>query len=93
MEATLKENENLKKENEELRQHVYVLNRDPAECQANLIASEQYTRNKNLEIKGVIQEPNESIPDILESIRKALGEPISPSDLDVTAVGLSSRNT
>ncbi|KAH9364384.1 hypothetical protein HPB48_016251 [Haemaphysalis longicornis] len=80
---TLKENKSLKKENEELRQRVYVLNRDLSECQTNLIKSEQYTRNKNLEVKGVIQEQSESIPEILKAIGKALGEPILPSDVDV----------
>lgn len=81
--ATAAENSALKKENETLRQRVNMLEQGLLECQTNLVKAEQYSRNKNLEIKGVLQEPNESLPDILKKIGDAVGEPISCTDIDV----------
>lgn len=45
--------------------------------------SEQYTRNKNVEIKGIPQKPNEDLADIINKIGEAIGEPVSPKDVDV----------
>lgn len=83
LDATLTENNSLKKENEVLRQQVRSLERDLAECQTSLVKSEQYSRNRNLEIKGVAETPNECLTDILAKIGAAIGEPVSASDIDV----------
>lgn len=81
--ATLAENSTLKKENDTLRVKVDTLQKELVECQTSLVKSEQYTRNRNLEIKGIAHEPNESLPDILEKIGVAIGEPILRQDVDV----------
>lgn len=49
--ASLTENRQLKKENEVLR--LQAIERDLATCQADLVKSEQYSRNRNLEIKNI----------------------------------------
>lgn len=81
--TTLSENSALKKENDMLHLKVETLQKELVDCQASLIKSEQYTRNRNIEIKGIAHKPNESLPEILEKIGVAVGEPISRSDVDV----------
>lgn len=82
LEASLTENKQLKKENEALRLQVVAIERDLATCQADLVKSEQYSRNRNLEIKNVKERPDESLSDILSKIGKEIDEPISVTDVD-----------
>lgn len=81
--ATLTENSSLKKENEALQHKVRSLEREVMECQTSLVKTEQYSRNKNLEIKGVTETPNECLGDVLAQIGTAISEPICANDIDV----------
>lgn len=83
LEVTLCENKQLKKENESLRTTVFTLEKDLAKSQASLLKSEQYTRNRNLEIKGIKQTENEDLNKVLEKIGETLGDPITGSDVDI----------
>lgn len=83
LDATLGENKHLKKENEALRKTVFTLQNDLVECKASLLKSEQYTRNRNLEIKGIAQTENEDLHQVLETIGESLGEAITARDVDV----------
>lgn len=81
--AIQKENNLLKKENDALRQKVSTLETDLSTSQHNLMKNEQYSRNRNVEIKGVQQEPSENIVSIVQKIGEVVGEPLSPTDIDV----------
>lgn len=83
LESTAKGNKTLKKENEELRRKVFALEKDLTASQDALLKSEQYTRNRNVEIKGIPQEPDENLADVLQKLGEAIGEAISPRDVDV----------
>lgn len=83
LKSTNRENKALKKENEELRSRVHALETDLTTSQDELLKSEQYTRNKNVEIKGIPQEPAENLSDILKKLGEAVGEALSPGDVDV----------
>lgn len=83
LEASLIENKLLRNENETLRLKVISIERDLTSCQADLVKSEQYSRNRNLEIKNVKEKPNECLSDILSKIGKEIDEPISVADVDV----------
>ncbi|XP_077553134.1 uncharacterized protein LOC144167853 [Haemaphysalis longicornis] len=83
MKVTLCENKQLKKENESLRTTVFTLEKDLVESQASLLKSEQYTRNRNLEIKGIEQTENEDLKQLFEKIGEKLEEPITESDVDI----------
>ncbi|KAH9359928.1 hypothetical protein HPB48_019281 [Haemaphysalis longicornis] len=81
LEVTLCENKQLKKEKESLRTTVFTLEKDLVESQASLL--NQYTRNRNLEIKGIEQTENEDLKQLLEKIGEKLEEPITESDVDI----------
>lgn len=83
LERTLNENKGLRKENEALQCKVFNLERELADCKAGLLKSEQYTRNRNIEIKGAEYEQNEELKDVLKKMGDAIGEPISSDDIDV----------
>ncbi|KAH6946556.1 hypothetical protein HPB50_013971 [Hyalomma asiaticum] len=81
--ATLAENNALKKENCVLQHKVSSLEKKLADCQSGLLQSEQYSRNRNLEIKGVTEKPNENLVEVLQKIGEVVGETVTAEDIDV----------
>lgn len=72
--ATFAENNALKKENCLLQHKVSSLEKKLADCQSGLLQPEQYSRNRNLEIKGVTEKPNENLVEVLQKIGEVVGE-------------------
>lgn len=69
-------NEQLRSENKELRSSL--------ENSVNRIAElEQYSRLKNLEIKGVPVNTNENVQDVIKQITETLSVPLEMQDVDV----------
>ncbi|KAM7281728.1 hypothetical protein ISCGN_005991 [Ixodes scapularis] len=83
LDEVLKENVALKKENEGLRQTNADLQKEMKECQTRLLLCEQYTRNVNLEIKGIPKCDNEQLGTVLTQIGEIIGESITHSDIEV----------
>lgn len=83
LEKTLKENVELKVSNESLKQECLGLRRHVNESEARITLCEQYSRNRNLEIKGVASTPNENLVQILGRVGDRLGEPIEAGDIEV----------
>ncbi|KAH7945741.1 hypothetical protein HPB49_015062 [Dermacentor silvarum] len=81
--VTLSENNELKKENELLQHKVSTLEKNLADCQSSQLQSEQYSRNRNLEIKGIVEKPNENLVEVLKKIGEVVGEPIARGDIEV----------
>lgn len=48
-----------------------------------ILLCEQYSRNANLEIKGVPVEGNENLTTILGKLGEATGETISPDEIEI----------
>ncbi|KAH7986752.1 hypothetical protein HPB49_025817 [Dermacentor silvarum] len=89
LQAIVTENDALKKENEALRHKVSNLEKNQADCKTNLAneKTEQYSSNRNLEIKGAVKQPNENLAGTLNKIDNAIGEPITRVDVDVCHSG------
>lgn len=52
------------------------------ELEVRLTRSEQYSRNMNLEIRGVLQQPDENVVDVIGKIGSAIQETISSADIE-----------
>ncbi|XP_064469318.1 uncharacterized protein LOC135383974 [Ornithodoros turicata] len=70
------ENAELRKENERVKNELSIIKTRLTEC-------EQYSRNRNVEIKGIPEDTMHDISSVLSKIGEALGEPISSGDIDV----------
>lgn len=79
----LRENMNLKSQNDSLRQTNEAMQKDMKQCQTRLLLCEQYTRNVNLEIKGLAKRDNEDLEAVLTQIGGLIGEPIAHADVEV----------
>lgn len=80
--SEISKNTSLAKENDELRTKCAALEKKASELERRLTNSEQYSRNTNLEIQGVVKKENEDLSTILSEIGKAIHEPISSSDVE-----------
>lgn len=83
-------NETLQKENEALKKENLALKEDCDKCmkqlndhETRITNSEQYSRNRNVEIKGIEEGSNENLHEILCQMGTTLNEPITASDIDV----------
>lgn len=76
-------NKRLTDEKEALLSRCKAVENETREQEKRLASMEQYSRKNNLEIHGVIQTKNESVPDILAKIGSAINEPITATDVEV----------
>lgn len=80
--ALKKENKELKEANQKLLNDSEVLKKQTSQLEQRLLASEQYSRNANVEIKGIPVSGEESISDTLHRIGELLHEPINESEVE-----------
>lgn len=78
-----KENKALKKENDALKTEYRNAKKQLDDHESRILTSEQYSRNRNLEIKGIKEEKNENLTSILSHIGTALNEPVTANDIEV----------
>ncbi|XP_040066469.1 uncharacterized protein LOC120840114, partial [Ixodes scapularis] len=81
--TVLKENAELKKENGNLSEKISQMERRLIDYQDRLTEAEQYSRNSNLEIKGVVKYDHEVLPDLINRLGESIGEPIARSDIAI----------
>lgn len=75
--------ETLKKEHASLKLEKAELEQSLANTRKELIELKQYTRLSNIEIKGIPQNENESLGDIVQKIGEKIGLNFEPTDIDV----------
>lgn len=78
-----KENSELREMNESLQSDCQMLRRQATGHEQRIVELEQYSRNRNIEIKGVPVAENESLPDILDIIGRSVEESITADDIEV----------
>lgn len=78
-----KENLELKVQNASLAQDCAQLKKDAAESERRTTQLEQYSRNRNIEVKNVPFVKGENLAETLEKLGEAISEPINPRDIDV----------
>lgn len=83
MKAIQKENADIKAQNACLLSECALLKKQVQANELKIVQLEQYSRNKNLEIKGIPMSQDESLPKILQNIGNAIDEPIVQSDVEV----------
>lgn len=81
LETVLKENSELKRENGALSRKCEEMEKRLSDCQDRLTEAEQYSRNVNLEIKGVLRNDNEDLTDVIAKLGESIGEPIVRADV------------
>lgn len=81
-EAT-EEREALRKSNEELRAKCKENENVIQQLQKRVVQSEQYSRRSNIEIRGLVEQDNEDVAELVGKIGDVLGEPITSSDIEV----------
>lgn len=91
LEAEIAKNANLKSENEAMHMRCNSLEKRTCELEKRITNQEQYSRNHNIEIKGVEKRENERVSDIVSQIGAAIGEPIAFSDIE-SCHRVSTRN-
>ncbi|KAH9382495.1 hypothetical protein HPB48_010919 [Haemaphysalis longicornis] len=77
-----KENLELKVQNASLAQDCAQLKKDAAESEQRQTQLEQYSRNRNIEVKNVPFVKGENLAETLEKLGEAISEPITPCDVD-----------
>lgn len=78
-----KENHELKAQNASLAQDCAQLRKDAAESERRTTELEQYSRNRNIEVKNVPFVKGENLAQTLEKLGEAISEPITTRDVDV----------
>lgn len=77
-----KENSGLKKENAELNGKCGELARALKETENRLVSCEQYSRNNNLEVKGIPKDDAENVDQLISKLGEVIGEPITKADVE-----------
>lgn len=77
------ENAALKVSNDLLAQEVDKLKAQVRDNSLRITAQDQYSRNKNVEVKGIPVANNENLVNVLGKVGEALGEPINEQDIEV----------
>ncbi|KAH9384625.1 hypothetical protein HPB48_026634 [Haemaphysalis longicornis] len=77
-----KENAALKKENASLLTEYQSLKELATTSEQRITDLEQYSRNKNIEIKGIPFSENESLPQLLKQLGDVITEEITEQDID-----------
>lgn len=75
------ENANLKGESNALWAERDAIRKRFADTESRLLFSEQYSRNRNIEIKGIEEKPNENVSDIVGELGVLSGVPVTPQDI------------
>lgn len=78
-----KENSELQEKNRSLESECQQLRKQAADHEQRMVELEQYSRNRNIEIKGVPVAEGESLPNILDVIGRAVEEPITTDDVEI----------
>nr|XP_050031732.1 uncharacterized protein LOC126527937 [Dermacentor andersoni] len=78
-----KENAEIKAENACLTSECTLLKKRVLEAELRIVQLDQYSRNKNLEIKGVPTSQSENLSAILKKIGDVVSEPISENDVEI----------
>ncbi|KAH9375069.1 hypothetical protein HPB48_021386 [Haemaphysalis longicornis] len=77
-----KENTALKKQNAVLFAECNSLNQMVTEHEQRMTDFEQYSRIRNVDVKGIPEVVNEKLPDILKNLGEFVSENISEDDID-----------
>lgn len=77
------ENKKLRDENQSLKSKCELLTAQVTGAEYRIRDCEQYSRNANVEIKGVPICQEESLPELMAKIGDKIGEPISASDIEI----------
>ncbi|KAH9374447.1 hypothetical protein HPB48_016377 [Haemaphysalis longicornis] len=80
---TKEELDSLKKEHNALKVEKEELERYVIQMETEMTQLKQFTRKKNIEIKGMPQEPKESLTEIVQAIAEKVEVQLEPSDIDV----------
>lgn len=76
------ENAELKAANSSLTDECALLRNKVTENELRITQLEQYSRNRNIEIKGVPMTQNENLKSVLAAIGNSVNEPVSESDIE-----------
>lgn len=74
---------NLKRCVSELKRENNLKNTEIAQLKDSLVSLDQYIRNRNVEVTGVVEEENEDLKSVIVSIAKEVCVEICPSEIDV----------
>lgn len=77
------ENKNLKSDNVRLQSTCEALEKQVKSNSSRLLHCEQYSRNANIEIKGVPPQATENLTQLLIKLGEVSNEPITASDIEV----------
>lgn len=83
IETVMSENAVLHQENITLRERCSAIEKTAKENVVRMTNCEQYSRNHNLEIKGVPPSNSENLTAVLGSLGEIVGEPILPTDIEI----------
>lgn len=84
MARVLSENQDLRKSNERLEKTCGDQAKQIKILDSRVLHCEQYSRNCNIELKGVPTQASENIMGLLGKIGEKIGEPIAPADVEIT---------
>ncbi|KAH9382955.1 hypothetical protein HPB48_023592 [Haemaphysalis longicornis] len=76
------ENAALKNENRELQAELQATQNRLTDAESRLLLSEQYSRNKNIEIKGIEERADEKVTDIVCKLGTLTGVPVTAEDIE-----------
>lgn len=77
------ENSELRKENQKLVTLCEQLAKRVTDCESRLMQTEQYSRNSNVELKGIATQRGEDLMEVLKKVGRTVGEPIVESDVEI----------
>lgn len=83
LEEAREERDSLKKDNEMLRDKCTENEVVIQELQQRVVHCEQYSRRSNIEIRGLVKEDDEKLPELISKIGSVIGEPIECADMEV----------
>ncbi|KAK8782987.1 hypothetical protein V5799_015673 [Amblyomma americanum] len=78
-----KENAALKANQEKLTQELERVKKSVHENSQTIVAQDQYSRIKNIELKGIPHSKEENLFNILYKVGNVIGEPITDEDIDI----------
>ncbi|KAH9367239.1 hypothetical protein HPB48_003867 [Haemaphysalis longicornis] len=76
------ENAALKNENRELQAELQVTQNRLPDAESHLLLSEQYSENKNIEIKGIEESPDEKVTDIVCKLGTLTRVPVTAEEIE-----------
>ncbi|CAN7938936.1 unnamed protein product [Ixodes hexagonus] len=76
------ERDALKKENADLREKCKENECAIEQLQMRVVQCEQYSRRSNIEIRGLVENENENVTELVSKIGEVIGEPIAADDVE-----------